>query len=143
MVSASNLLKNVSCGEYIGILCYLPRTAKVLRLTKVLANRIEKEPGLVCTLHLGPAYLHSVGQLHKGGPQSGKFLMIGQSFSVGYSSLSGDAYDFERILEAQVNGDFQALNSYNRKVSRILFDDGIEKGFSKMFKDLDLNLDCG
>ena len=143
MVSASNLLKNVSCGEYIGILCYLPRTAKVLRLTKVLANRIEKETGLVCTLHLGPAYLHSVGQLHKGGPQSGKFLMIGQSFSVGYSSLSGDAYDFERILEAQFNGDFQALNSYNRKVSRILFDDGIEKGFSKMFKDLDLKLDCG
>ena len=87
--------------------------------------------------------MHSVGQLHKGGPQSGKFLMIGQSFSVGYSSFSGDAYDFERILEAQFNGDFQALNSYNRKVSRILFDDGIEKGFSKMFKDLDLNLDCG
>ena len=140
MLSASNLITSANYGDYIGVLCYLPRSDEVLKLSKLLVEGIETKTGLVCTLHLGPGYLHSVGQLHKGGPENSNFLMIGNHFSDDTTGLSRDTYKFERILEAQFNGDFSALKSFNRKVSRVCFMNGIENGFLRMFKDLYFNI---
>ena len=140
MKSASDLITSANYRDYIGILCYLPKSDKVLQLTKVLVDRIERETELVCTLHLGPGYLHSVGQLHKGGPENARFLMIGEKFSDESLVLPGETYGFTKILEAQFNGDFLALTSFKKKVTRIRFMEGIENGFLRMFKDLHLNI---
>jgi len=139
MISARNLISSANYGDYIGILCYLPRSDEVLRLSKLLVDGIEKETGLVCTLNLGPGYLHSVGQLHKGGPKNGNFLMISENFSDESLALSGETYGFTRILEAQFNGDFLALRSFKKRVTRVCFMDGIENGFFRMFKELHLD----
>ena len=136
MKSASDLITSANYRDYIGILCYLPTSDKVLQLTKVLVDRIERETELVCTLHLGPGYLHSVGQLHKGGPENARFLMIGETFSDESLALPGETYGFTKILEAQFNGDFLALKSFKKKVARIRFVEGIENGFLRMFQDL-------
>ena len=65
--------------------------------------------------------------------------MIGENFSDESLALSGETYGFTRILEAQFNGDFLALRSFKKKVTRVCFMDGIENGFFRMFKELHLD----
>ena len=66
--------------------------------------------------------------------------MIGEKFSDESLVLPGETYGFTKILEAQFNGDFLALTSFKKKVTRIRFMEGIENGFLRMFKDLHLNI---
>jgi hypothetical protein len=73
---------------------------------------------MATTFGYGPRYLHSTGQLHKGGPDEGLFLQIVAN-RVKDLPVPGQPYTFNLLTEAEAQGDFRALEVKGRKVKRI------------------------
>lgn len=101
--------------RYVAILDYLPtdvrRTAIVNDLRAALRRRIR----VASTHGIGPRYLHSTGQYHKGGPNSGVFLLVTAADSSG-TPVPGTDYSFSALKTAQALGDFEALAAAGREV---------------------------
>jgi hypothetical protein len=70
------------------------------------------------TLGYGPRYLHSTGQLHKGGPPSGVFAQVLQEPTED-RQIPGAGYSFGRLVEAQAAGDLAALHERGRRAQRV------------------------
>ena len=66
----------------------------------------------------GPRFLHSTGQLHKGGKNNGLFLIISQNTPIDFT-IPGERMNFSILEKAQALGDMQALEQNNRRVLRI------------------------
>ena len=83
-----------------------------------LVDRLRRESGCVVTHGYGPRYLHSTGQLHKGGPNTGLFLQVvddeGEELPI-----PGKPFGFRRLIRAQAEGDFESLKARGRRVARI------------------------
>ena len=105
-------------GDYIAINAYLPRNeANQLWLTDLRRSILDKT-GKATTLGFGPRFLHSTGQLHKGGPNNGLFLQITQDDTEDIE-IPGQAYTFGVLARAQAQGDLDALLSKDRRAIRI------------------------
>ena len=111
------LLAQVGAGDYIGLHAYLPPSKAVDAALQSLRSVIGAS-GNATTAGVGPRFLHSTGQLHKGGANNGVFLQI----------LDGDRpdvpvpetdYSFGDIIDAQAFGDAQALVDRDRRLARI------------------------
>jgi hypothetical protein len=104
-----------SGGRYIAILDYLPvdrnRSAVVGDLRAGLRQRL----GVATTYGMGPRYLHSTGQYHKGGPNTGMFLIL-TSDSHRETPVPDEAYGFSVLKRAQAFGDFDALREAGRYI---------------------------
>jgi hypothetical protein len=81
-----------------------------------------RETGCVVTVGLGPRYLHSTGQLHKGGPPTGLFVQVvdGMQDDV---PIPGREFGFRRLIRAQAEGDFRSLQERGREIVRIRLED--------------------
>ena len=86
---------------------------------------------LTTTLGYGPRYLHSTGQLHKGGPNRGMFLEI-TGGSAENLPIPGKGYGFETLKGAQDIGDFKALRKHRRRVLRIDLGKDVDKGLASL-----------
>lgn len=109
-----------SSGGYIALLDYLPidaeRDAAMLDLRRVLRERTR----LAVTHGVGPRYLHSTGQYHKGGPAGGRFLLV-TSDDATITMVPETAYSFSVLKHAQAWGDFEALQAKDRDVLHVHF----------------------
>jgi len=97
---------------YVAILSYLPRGAAEDAAVAALAGAIRARTGLAVTVGVGPRYLHSTGQLHKGGPATGTFVLLEAADPTGSASdvpVPGREYSFGRLFSAQAEGDAQTL----------------------------------
>ncbi len=74
--------------------------------------------GIATTVGYGPRFLHSTGQLHKGGPDSGLFLQLTQEHAEDVP-IPGKPYTFGVLADAQSRGDYQALNKAGRRTARV------------------------
>ena len=115
-VSPEELLGGVEAGGYLGILVYCRETPGLDSELGVLRKRIAQRYGMATTVGYGPRYLHSTGQLHKGGPASGVFLVLTSDDGEDVS-IPGRPYTFGQLSEAQALGDLQALQSVGRRVA--------------------------
>jgi hypothetical protein len=118
--SAEELFAEAKEGDYVAIQAFIdPRQEPKLR---PLIERARKETGCVVTHGLGPRYLHSTGQLHKGGPNTGLFLQVvddqGEELPI-----PGKPFGFARLIRAQAAGDFASLKERGRRVARIRLED--------------------
>ena len=77
--------------------------------------------GIATTLGYGPRFLHSTGQLHKGGPAQGLFLQLTADHKKDVS-IPGNPYTFGVLADAQALGDFQALQATARPAARVHLD---------------------
>ncbi len=114
----SNVLSQAADGDYVAIQAFLaPRdeTTEILQAIRLRAGRGRK---LATTLGYGPRFLHSTGQLHKGGPNTGVFLQIVDEPADAVPVPETD-YTFRQLIRAQSRGDFQALTQLGRRVLRI------------------------
>jgi hypothetical protein len=105
-------------GDYLGILAYLTReeaSEKIIRRIRALARERKQ---IATTLGYGPRYLHSTGQLHKGGPDKGLFLLL-TSDPAEDAGIPGQPYTFGMLARAQALGDFEALRKHRRRVLRV------------------------
>jgi glucose-6-phosphate isomerase len=105
-------------GDYAAILAYLPPSAAHDALLTRLRAAIGRARGVATTAGYGPRFLHSTGQLHKGGPSTGAFLQI-EAEPARDVPIPGAAYGFARLIQAQALGDYRALEARGRRVVRV------------------------
>jgi transaldolase/glucose-6-phosphate isomerase len=110
-------------GDYIAINAYVPRNERTQNRLQALRAKILKSTGRATTLGFGPRFLHSTGQLHKGGANNGMFLQITQEPSVDVE-VPGQGLTFGTLERAQALGDLESLLSVGRRAIRILLVEG-------------------
>ncbi|MFL5960359.1 MAG: hypothetical protein ACJ75G_08865 [Gaiellaceae bacterium] len=116
--SVVELLAQAQEGDYFCIQAFVEPGAEVeARLDRLIAD-VRARSGLVVTHGYGPRYMHSTGQLHKGGPNSGLFLQVvddpGDELPI-----PGKPFGFRRLIRAQAAGDLETLKERGRRVARV------------------------
>ncbi len=104
---------------YMGFLSYLPYDPVVDEVVSEMRHLVRQERGCATVAGYGPRYLHSSGQLHKGGPISAGFIIFTRKRSKDYEPVPGFDMSFWHIQFAQAIGDFEALNHINRRVVHV------------------------
>jgi hypothetical protein len=117
--SVDELLEQARPGDYVAVLAFVD-PAREGELEPLLTR--ARETGCVVTHGLGPRYLHSTGQLHKGGPNSGLFIQVVDDTG-DEVPIPGRPFGFGRLIQAQAAGDYQALKERGRRVARIRLED--------------------
>jgi glucose-6-phosphate isomerase/transaldolase/glucose-6-phosphate isomerase len=105
-------------GDYLAVLAYLRPSAKIDAALKVFRRRMVARYRVATTAGYGPRYLHSTGQLHKGGPSRGVFLELTEPPSRDLK-ISGAPYTFGILAQAQAVGDLQSLQAHGRPVVHV------------------------
>ena len=105
-------------GDYLGVLAYLPDDKALLAPLHSAVPRVSAATGAAITLELGPRYLHSTGQLHKGGPDTGVFIGVTTSDSADIP-VPGRKWGLRTLFRAQAEGDVATLASSGRRVLHI------------------------
>lgn len=116
------LLARVRPGDYLAILAYLPRNEDTERRLHQARMRLRDRLKVATTVGFGPRYLHSTGQLHKGGPDSGVFIQVVEPPAEDVP-IPGQRYSFGKLIAAQALGDLQSLLRKGRRVARVRFAD--------------------
>lgn len=119
----SAFLKQVKAGGYVAINAYLPRSEATQSALQELRKKILAQTGAATTLGFGPRFLHSTGQLHKGGPDIGVFLVITRDPAADVE-IPEQGLRFGQLLRAQALGDMEALQERGRRVLRVHLPDG-------------------
>lgn len=109
------LLGSVREGDYVGVLAFLPRFPDVIESLERLREVLVAGLGCAVSLGMGPRYLHSTGQLFKGGPDTGVFLVLAHP-SDQIVPVPGHAFDFGELERAQAWGDYAVLRERGRRV---------------------------
>ena len=118
--SLEELFAQARPGDYVAIQAFIDpeREAEL----EPLVERARAETGCVVTHNLGPRYLHSTGQLHKGGPNTGLFVQVvddpGKEVAI-----PGRKFGFRRLIRAQAAGDLETLKERGRRVARVRLED--------------------
>jgi transaldolase / glucose-6-phosphate isomerase len=111
-------LAAIKPGDYLAIMAYLPPTPENDRRLAAIRLKLRDRLKVATTLGYGPRFLHSTGQLHKGGRPVGHFLQITQPVEDDLS-IPGEAFTFGQLEAAQAEGDLLALRSRGRAAIRI------------------------
>ena len=112
------LRKRSRPGDYVAILAYVPPTPEILAQLQDLRAVWSEKLGCASTLGIGPRYLHSTGQLHKGGPNTGLFLVI-TTDSGEDLEIPSMGWTFGELHHAQARGDIRALLARGRRVAHV------------------------
>jgi RpiB/LacA/LacB family sugar-phosphate isomerase len=105
-------------GDYLAIQAYLTPTAEAGRALQEMRAALRDRLRVATTVGWGPRYLHSTGQLHKGGPTSGLFIQITGEDREDLP-IPGAGYGFSTLKSAQALGDLQSLRDGARRVIRL------------------------
>ena len=116
--SLAGLLDKSDAGDYLSIMAFVQQTPDTDRMLAGLRRRVMEERRIATTAAYGPRYLHSTGQLHKGGPNSGLFLQI-TSRTDNDVDIPGRPYTFGKVADAQAIGDLRSLKSLGRRSARV------------------------
>ncbi len=111
-------LSNAKAGDYIALLNYIEETPAHEALIQATRAHLRDATGRATTAGYGPRFLHSTGQLHKGGSDSGVFLQITAPDKTDLP-IPGEAYTFSILKQAQALGDFRSLSSRGRRAIRV------------------------
>jgi transaldolase/glucose-6-phosphate isomerase len=111
-------LSSARKNDYVAINAYLPNNPEMTAALAELRIVIQAETGCATTVGFGPRFLHSTGQLHKGGPDSGLFLQI-TAEPVEDSEIPGQGMSFGILERAQAIGDYEALAARGRRILRL------------------------
>ncbi len=116
--SPEELFAQANQGDYVCLQAFVNPTPQAEAKLAELAERARRETGCVVTQGYGPRYLHSTGQLHKGGPPTGLYLQVVDDTG-DELPIPGRPFGFGRLIRAQAAGDFTLLQERGRRVARI------------------------
>jgi transaldolase/glucose-6-phosphate isomerase len=105
-------------GDYVAILAYIDATPAEAAALAMLRLLVRDRLRTATTYGPGPRYLHSTGQLHKGGPLSGIYLVI-TAETTSDVSIPDAPYSFGVLIDAQAAGDFESLTAHQRRAVRV------------------------
>jgi transaldolase/glucose-6-phosphate isomerase len=118
-------------GDYLALLAYLERTAAAESAFDRLRRLIRDALRLPVLQGYGPRYLHSIGQLYKGGPPSGLFLILTRAHEADID-IPGAPYRFGDLNAAQAQGDLESLESHGKPALRLHLASGPDPGLSTL-----------
>ncbi len=119
-------------NDYIALLPYFMMTDERTTILQTWREQRRDQLKVATTLLNGPRYLHSTGQLHKGGPDTGLYIiLIGDEKKD--LAIPGEKFGFVTLHKAQALGDFHSLDAKGRRVLRIHLDENIDEQLSKLF----------
>ncbi|SRR5579884_187003 len=111
-------LSQVQPGDYIAIMAYVQQNEETEGDLEALRIRLRNLYRVATTVGYGPRFLHSTGQLHKGGANNGVFIQItGQDQHD--MAIPGEPYTFGILKAAQALGDYYSLEHHQRRVISI------------------------
>ena len=108
----------VKTGDYVAINAYIPRNSLTIEILTNFRKNVLEKFGVATTLGFGPRFLHSTGQLHKGGADNGVFVEITADTAADIE-IPTESLSFATLERAQAIGDFEALEARGRRVIRI------------------------
>lgn len=111
-------LAQVHQGDYIAIMAYVQRTERTEAALQALRLLLRDRYHVATTVGYGPRFLHSTGQLHKGGANNGVFIQITDEITQDIA-IPGEPYSFGVLKAAQALGDLLSLESHQRRALRL------------------------
>jgi len=117
--------------DYVVIQAYLNPTAEHKAKLEKISASLRDRLGVAVTFGFGPRFLHSTGQLHKGGPNS---VLVMQLIDEPAENVAVPEtnYTFDALIKAQAFGDYTALKQRRRRVLRINFENDTEAGLNRL-----------
>jgi glucose-6-phosphate isomerase len=112
------LLGDAQPPHYVAVMGYLPPSDELDAAVAELRTVIRSATGAAVTFGYGPRFLHSTGQLHKGGPPTGRFLQL-TSDPEQDVAIPGEPYTFGTLIAAQAAGDLQTLHAHGLPAQRV------------------------
>ena len=112
------LLADAGPPHYVAIMGYLAPSGELDAAISELRAAIRAATGAAVTFGYGPRFLHSTGQLHKGGPATGRFLQLVDE-PRGDVAIPDAAYSFATLIAAQAAGDLQTLRDHGLPAERV------------------------
>jgi hypothetical protein len=105
-------------GDYITLLDYVEETEDIEASIQDIRRYLRTATKCATTTGYGPRFLHSTGQLHKGGPDTGLFIQNTADDAIDFP-IPGEAYSFGILKQAQALGDFRSLAAHGRRAIRV------------------------
>ncbi|HEY2788886.1 MAG TPA: hypothetical protein VGI72_05480 [Gaiellales bacterium] len=120
--SLDDVFRAIEPGGYVAIMAYVDPTEPNEQRFRPVRTGIRDRHRVATTFGFGPRFLHSTGQLHKGGPQVGCFIQVVDP-DPGDLPIPGKKFGFGTLIRAQAIGDLQALRGRGRPVARVTPDE--------------------
>jgi transaldolase / glucose-6-phosphate isomerase len=120
-------LSRVNAGDYVALNAYVEMNAANDEVIQTIRHRVRDQKKVATTVGYGPRFLHSTGQLHKGGANNGVFVQITCADPVDLP-LPGEKYTFGVLKAAQEAGDFMALSKRGRRLVRVHLKEDVAAG---------------
>jgi transaldolase/glucose-6-phosphate isomerase len=111
-------LATVKQGDYIALLNYIEETPAIEARLQEIRSLLRDTTKCATTAGYGPRFLHSTGQMHKGGPDTGVFFQITAKDANDFP-VPGEPYSFSILKQAQALGDFRSLVAHGRRALRV------------------------
>ncbi|HHL40368.1 MAG TPA: glucose-6-phosphate isomerase [Deltaproteobacteria bacterium] len=135
-----DFLSLASAGDYLALLVYAdPDDERVTAFFDEVRRGLLASTGRAVQLGYGPRYLHSTGQLHKGGPDNGLFIIVVHRNDDGVA-IPGRDYTFADLETAQALGDMESLDAKGRRVALVMLDDLTDETFGALRRFLSSTL---
>lgn len=134
--SLSAWLQQARPDDYVAVLSFLPRTATLDHAVETLRRTLASRLGAATLLGFGPRYLHSTGQLFKGGADNGIFLFLTAEDTQDLP-IPGRPYTFGVLKQAQALGDLQAMQERGRRVLRVHLGPDPERAIPRLARALE------
>jgi transaldolase/glucose-6-phosphate isomerase len=129
-------------GDYFAMNVYVERTDAVHAIFDRIRTKVRATKQVATTIGYGPRFLHSTGQLHKGGPNSGVFIQITCDDAEDLA-IPDEPYSFGVLKAAQALGDLQSLTSRQRRVIRVHIGSDVIKGLLRLEQAIEASLCVG
>lgn len=126
-------LARAGAGDYIALLNYIEETPEHEALIQQIRGHLRDATHCATTTGYGPRFLHSTGQLHKGGSDAGVFLQITAADAKDLP-IPGEPYTFSTLKQAQALGDFRSLASRGRRAIRVDLGSDVKGGLTRLHK---------
>ena len=118
-------------GLFVALLDYLPTDRSRIATVERVRTRLRHLTKAATTYGVGPRYLHSTGQYHKGGPNNGLFLYLTADDGADVA-IPGEAFSFSSLKRAQALGDLESLRRKHRRVLHLDLGKDVEGGIGKI-----------
>jgi transaldolase/glucose-6-phosphate isomerase len=123
-------------GDYFAVLAYLTPNEETDEQLRTIQRRLRHVTRRAVTVGYGPRYLHSTGQMHKGGPNNGVFLLITRAVENDLQ-IPDNPFSFGTLFTAQAIGDYTALANHDRRVIRLHIEGDQNSGIDKLLAAID------
>ncbi|MCB0284769.1 MAG: bifunctional transaldolase/phosoglucose isomerase, partial [Calditrichaeota bacterium] len=123
--------KLAASPDYFALLAYFLQTPSRDSILQEIRIKLRDHLKVATTVGYGPRYMHSTGQLHKGGPNHGVYIMFTYD-PENDLPIPGEEYGFATLQKAQALGDFRSLNDKNRRIIRIHLGKDVDKALRKI-----------